>query len=96
MKINVKTKVGAVIYSFEIEENNEMEGLHKAIVLGNPPLFCDGCNNTENFRMESNKDKDGNIYVNVVCKECFAKAKLGLYKAGGYFWHTFEKWERKD
>ena len=95
MKLNVKTKVGDVIYTYDIEENKEMEAIHKAVVLGNPPNHCHECKNDEFFKMESNKDKDGNIYVNVVCKKCYAKAKLGQYKAGGYFWHNFVKYEAK-
>lgn len=100
MKINVKTTVGKVNYDFEIEDQKEMEGLHKAIVLGNPPKYCHVCTNGENeyFVLDSNKDKEGNIYVNVVCthKGCFAKAKLGQYKAGGYFWHKFEEAYKKN
>lgn len=94
MIINVKTVVGNVEYGLVIDENKEMEALHKAFVLGNPPRYCNECKNTEYFRMDSNKDKDGNVYVNVVCTKCGAKAKLGLYKAGGFFWHKFEKYQK--
>ncbi|HED05175.1 MAG TPA: hypothetical protein ENI61_00655 [Ignavibacteria bacterium] len=95
MKINVKTTVGKVKYDFEIEDQKEMETLHKAIVLGNPPKYCHICENAENdhFVLDSNKDKEGNIYVKVTCthKGCFATASLGQYKAGGYFWKKFEE-----
>jgi len=97
MEIKVKTNIGNVEYEFSINENSEMEGLHKAIVLGNPKLYCDECKNPQpqSFRMDSNKDKEGNIYVNVVCRKCGAKSKLGQYKSKGYFWHKFEKWVGK-
>ena len=72
-----------------VDEAKEMETIHKAIVLGNPKSFCNVCKATAGFTMDSNKDKEGNIYVNNVCK-CGAKSKLGQYKAGGFFWHSFE------
>ena len=93
MKITVQTKIGQALYTFDIDERDEMEALHKAAVLSNPPKYCQECGNTEIFKLDSNKDKQGNIYVNVVCK-CFAKAKLGQYKTGGYFWHKFEQWKK--
>lgn len=92
MKITVKTPVGDVVYLYEIDEADEMQALHKAIALGNPPKYCNECKNTNGFHLDTNKDKDGNIYVNVVCKGCGAKAKLGQYKSKGYFWHKFEKY----
>ena len=95
MKVVVQVKVGGTLYNFNIEENKELEALNKAIVLGNPPQFCNLCKNNNFFKLASNKDKEGNIYVNVVCLKCGAKAKLGSYKTGSYFWHKFEQYERK-
>lgn len=93
MKAKVKTTVGDVQYEFDVEEKNSMETLQVATVLGNPPQYCKLCQNTTNFTLDSNKDKEGNIYVNVVCGQCYAKAKLGQYKSGGFFWHRdFEKY----
>lgn len=92
MIIKVQTKVGGVQYQFEIDEQKEMEALHKAAVLGNPPQKCDVCNASESFKLDSNKDDKGNTYVNVICLNCRAKAKLGQYKVGGYFWHRFKDW----
>lgn len=97
MKIKVQTTVGGVTFYIDVDESKEMEALHKAIVLGNPPKWCNVCKNSQYFRLESNKDKDGNVYVNVRClgKGCGCTAKLGQYKAGGYFWHPFEKYTPK-
>jgi len=92
MKIKVKTTLGIVSYEMEFDEKTEMETLHRAAVLGNPPNYCTECKNDKFFRLDSNKDKEANIYINVACKKCGAKAKLGQYKAGGYFWHRFEKY----
>lgn len=78
----------------EIEEQNEMEILHKAIVLSSPRRQCNVCHNTEGFYFTTNKDKEGNIYVNYKCPKCGARSKLGQYKTKGYFWRDFEKYER--
>jgi len=98
MKANVKTRLGSVEYGFEVEEKTEIETLHKIAVLGNPPKFCDECSNDDvsKFALTSNKDKEANCYVNVECGVCGAKAKLGLYKSGGYFWHRFVKYIPKS
>ena len=95
MKIDVKTVMGGVELIIHIDEQNEKEALHKACVFGNPRTYCELCDNSgrDNFLLISNKDKEGNIYVNTLCKGCGAKSKLGSYKTGGYFWHRFEKWE---
>jgi len=77
--------------SLEVEAEKEMETLHKAIVLGNPKTVCNECGNKEDFYFASNKDSEGNIYVNYKCT-CGARSKLGQYKAGGYFWKDFEKY----
>lgn len=92
MKGAVNFTVGQANYTLSIDEGKDMEQLHTLAVLGNPPQYCNECKNGVYFRLDSNKDKDANIYVNVVCTKCGAKAKLGLYKAGGYFWHKFEKY----
>jgi len=97
MKASVKTVLGKVEYTFEIDEKTELETLHKISILGNPPTLCDECGNDkpEKFRLTSNKDAEANCYVNVECADCTAKAKLGLYKSGGYFWHKFVKYVKK-
>lgn len=97
MKAIVKTKVGLVDYEFSIEERSDLETLHKTIVLGNPRAKCNACGDTgfTYKKFDTNKDKDGNTYINCVCLKCGAKSKLGQYKNGGYFWHEYEKWEGK-
>ena len=77
----------------EIEDKDEMETLHKVIVLSHPRTTCDACGNKDGFFLDSNKDKEGNVYVNNVCRSCYAKSKLGRYKVGGYFWRAFEKYD---
>ena len=94
MKARVSTKIGDATYTFAFDEGKDMDILHHCAVLGNPPIYCNECKNNQYFRLDSNKDKEGNIYVNVVCKKCGAKAKLGQYKVGGYFWHKFEKYQK--
>lgn len=95
MKIRSKFALGSTQYEFDIEEQEEMLTLHKAAILSNPPRYCDICQNNQLFALDSNKDQQGNIYVNVKClaKGCGAKAKLGQYKSKGYFWHKFVRWQ---
>jgi len=96
MEAKVSVKVGSAVYQFSFDEKEEMDTLNKIITLGNPPRVCDSCDNSvpTDFTMDSNKDKEGNIYVNVAClnPDCKAKAKLGRYKTGGFFWHEFKKY----
>ena len=81
--------------TLEIEEHEEMETLHRAIILSSPRKVCNICNDPEKPKhFTSNKDKEGNIYVNLKCA-CGARSKLGQLKAGGYFWHDFEVYEPK-
>lgn len=96
MKITTSMLLGGVTYNFEFDEKDEMDTLQKAITLSNPPRYCQECRNDEFFFMDSNKDTEGNTYVNVVCKKCFSKAKLGRYKSSGYFWHKFVKYVPKE
>lgn len=97
MKIKANVSIGLVAYEFEIEERDEMDTIHKAAVLCNPRRTCNCCGNADPamFKLDSNKDKEGNTYVNVMCK-CGAKSKLGQYKVGGYFWHEYEVYQRKE
>jgi len=96
MKATVKMSLGSAEYGFEINEDKELETLHKIAVLGNPPTVCDECGNDNptQFQLTSNKDKEANIYINIRCSKCEADAKLGLYKSGGFFWHKFKKYVR--
>ncbi len=96
MKIKSNFKVGEVSYQIEVEEKNPLETLHLSIILSNPRKVCNRCMNTTDFEFSTNKDKEANTYINVICRACFAKSKLGSYKAGGYFWKEFEKFERFD
>lgn len=73
----------------EVEEKDEMETLHRAIVFASPRNKCI-CGNADGFYFTTNKDTEGNIYVNYKCPKCSARSKLGRYKAGGFFWHEFE------
>ena len=96
MKATCKIIMGNSTYQFDFEENKDLEAMHKAIAVGNVPTKCDECGNVQAFKMDTNKDKESNIYINVICRKCGAKAKLGQYKAGGYFWHKFEKYIPKQ
>jgi hypothetical protein len=99
MKATAKVKIGTVEYVFEVDEKTELDTLHKISVLANPPDVCNECKNSnadKGFRLQSNKDKEGNVYVNIQCNKCKANAKLGLYKSGGYFWHEFKMYSKGE
>ena len=95
MKARVTTKLNDVSYTFEFEGGKTREMLHYVAVLGNPPKSCSRCGEP-NVRLDGNKDKEGNIYINVVCPNCNARAKLGEYRSGGFFWHDFTIYKPKD
>ena len=76
-------------------EGDGKEALNEAITFAQFPKVCQ-CGNKEGFYFTTNKDKDGNIYVNVKCPECEARAGLGSLRAGGYFWKQFEKYTPKE
>ena len=102
MIVKVKFQIGKVEYEFQFDEKDEKDTLNKAITLSQPPVFCEVCSsegkdakNPEDFKLTTNKDKEGNIYVNVKHR-CGARVKLGEYKVGGYFWkQPFERYEAK-
>ena len=84
--------------TLEIEEQKELETLHKAVVLANPRQVC-VCGNKEGFYLVTNKsttDEGTFTYINYKCPKCGARSKLGQYKAGGYFWHEFEVYQPKS
>lgn len=92
MQIKANMALGGVSYQFSVDEKDEMDTLHKIIIFTNPPRICNECGKgRESFYFTANKDKEANIYINIKCV-CGAKAKLGQYKSGGYFWHEFEKY----
>lgn len=90
----VRFTVGRAEYEFQMEGQTEVETLHRLIVLGNPPTYCTNCKTEGKVALDSNKDKEGNTYINVRCWNCGAKAKLGQYKTKGFFWHKFELYQK--
>lgn len=103
MKSKIQFQYGQTTYAFEIEERDDMETLHKTFALGSVPRDCKLIKNGQ-YSLQTNKDKEGNIYVNAVCTGLVdgqfkvAKAKLGQYKSKGFFWHNWEfsQWGEKQ
>jgi hypothetical protein len=84
--------------TLEIEEREEKETLHKAIVLSSPRRVCNICGNKSGFYFVTNKattDQGTFTYINYKCP-CGAKSGLGEYKTGGYFWKEFEKYQKEE
>lgn len=99
MIIKTNFKLGDNTYQVEVEEKSELDTLHKIIVLSSPRKYCAVCKKevpSEELYFTTNKDKEGNVYVNVKHKACGSRSKLGQYKTGGYFWHEYEKYEPKN
>lgn len=96
----VNLKIGKAAYQFEFDEPKEAESMHRAIALSNYPTYCTVCqeNDTEeNFKLTTNKDTKGNVYINLRHNPCGGKVKLGFYQAGGFFWHReFEVYKKTD
>jgi len=82
--------MGKNTYQVETEEQDVKEAMYEAITISSPPDACDNCQNMEGLYFTANKDKDGNIYINVKCPKCQARSGLGTLKAGGHFWKRFE------
>jgi len=96
MKVTANFKLGSNAYQIEAESENAKEALYEAIVLSSPPTKCDHCGNTEGGYLTANKDRDTNIYINIKCSKCGARAGLGSLKAGGYFWKKYEPYVPKN
>jgi len=91
MKLTIKKKInGNTMLEAEVEGKNDKEALFKAsIYMGDD--ICGLCKSTD-VKWESNKTKDGHIYIKKRCMKCTATSVLGEYKdQSGYFWHS--NWE---
>jgi hypothetical protein len=91
MKILIKKTIGNTEYTFEIEDEKGLEALSLAGFLAEMPSKCSLCG-SEEVCLSSNKAK-GYTFVKVKCLKCNARAQLGSYKDGGYFWKNFEKYQ---
>lgn len=91
MQIKVKRTMGDAVAEIEVEGKDIKEAMLMATVFTQQD-YCSLCNNAKIY-WNSNKDKEGNIYIKRRCSKCGAESKLGNYKTGGYFWHKFEIWE---
>lgn len=93
MKALVKITDGVTL---EVEGTDAKDVLYEVGQICNYPKKCD-CGNTSIFTISSNKDKEGNVYVAILCLKCYAKANLGSLKKGGYWWkRDFIKYEKKE
>lgn len=89
MRIKINKTIGNTAIQFEIEKVKEIEALALAGFLASAPNKC-SCG-SENVCLESNKAK-GYTFIKVICRECDARAQLGQYKDGGFFWKKWEKY----
>lgn len=94
MKVTAKLTLGNREYVFEVDENDDLKTLNKAIVLADAPTICNECGNDNPtmFKLATNKTKKDEIYVKMHCEKCHADANLGNYRSGSFFWKNFEKY----
>lgn len=90
MKISIQKKIGNTLLTFEVEEPKTMDALMEAGFISQTPDVCK-CG-SKDVQLTSNKAK-GFMFIKVVCLNCRAKAEMGQYKDGGYFWKQFKDWE---
>lgn len=85
-------------YQFELEDGDGLKLMHQLNIFGNPPMNCPYIKNGK-YELETNKDDEGNIYVNMVCvgknengERAKYKAKLGTYRdKSGHFWNWWKE-----
>lgn len=91
MKITITRKIGNITYNFEISEDKDIDAFATAGFLASMPSKCELCKG-ENIHLSSNKAK-GYTFVKMICKDCNARAQLGQYKDGGFFWKQWENYQ---
>lgn len=102
---SVTVTVGGATYTFNMDERDAINTINQMIVLGNPPMGTYELKDLRdiNYKLETQKDKDGNVYVNMVAKGRTTggqyktyKAKLGTYKdKSGFFWNNYKEYVRE-
>jgi len=83
MKIKITKLLGTTSITFEIDEPKPKDALFSAGVLASMPTKCK-CG-SEDVILSGNKAK-GYTFVKVICNKCDARAQLGEYKDGGFYW----------
>ena len=94
MKIKISKNIGGTQYIFEVEDANGFNCLMKASAFSAMPNKCGLCG-SEEVHLAGNKAK-GYQFVKMLCSECNARAQLGQYKDGGYYWKSWEKYAEKQ
>lgn len=92
----VKRKIGDTVYEVSADEKDERENFAHTLWLAQAPKKCGLCESTD-VHLSVNKatsDKDGKTYtfVKMLCNNCNARAQLGEYQTGGFFWKGWEEY----
>jgi len=90
MKIRITKILGTTSITFEIDEAKPKDALFSAGVLASMPTRCK-CG-SEDVMLSGNRAK-GYLFVKVVCNKCGARAQLGEYKEGGFYWKDWEVYQ---
>ena len=92
MEIKIKKKIGDVMIEASADDKDPRESLVNLAMISGAPTVCGKCGK-DNVTLDVNKntsDKGTFTFVKVVCNDCEARAQLGEYKAGGYYWKEWE------
>lgn len=98
MRIQINKLLGQDTYIFNIDKEKELDALADAGFLASMPSKCDCCQSID-VNLASNKatsEKGTFTFVYVRCNKCGAKAQLGQYKTGGFFWKKFEQYHPEE
>jgi len=95
--MNIKIKIGSSMLEFEGRDLKEVAKEAAAFGQGNKCGCCKSSNVAMDYRSAKAKsgEKAGQAfdYFSIKCMDCYARAQLGQYQAGGWFLKKWEKWE---
>ena len=94
MEVKITKIINDINYTFDINEEKGLEALANAALFASMPDRCGLCG-SEKVHLSSNK-AEGFTFVKMLCEECGARANLGQYKDGGFFWKGWEKYMPKE
>lgn len=94
MKINILKKIGLDNYTFQVDKEKELDALAEAGFLASMPDRCSICKGDVVLSSHKSTSEKGIFtFVYMLCRQCGAKAQVGQYKAGGFYWKRFEQYQ---
>lgn len=94
MEVKINKTINGITYTFDVNEEKGLDALSSAALFASMPEKCNLCG-SDKIHLSSNK-AEGFTFVKMICEVCGARAQLGQYKDGGYFWKSWEKYTPKE